>query len=114
MPDPGGGKLRHIIVKNTAKTEPYTYPKEVRGGAKVELPTRSREAHGKVILRKLDQVRSEWRNVLLERKASGIIEDRGLYLEFQSESGFELALKSLERTRERIELVSVRERESTQ
>lgn len=75
---------------------------------------RSRAAHGKEILRKLDEVRSEWRNVLLERKASGIIEDRGLYLEFQSESGFELALKSLDRTRERIELVSVRERESTQ
>lgn len=114
MPEPIGEKLRHIIVENTASSEPYTYPKQVKGSHKVALPPRNRAAHGQVVLQKLVLIRQQWDAVLAEQQAAGISEDRGLYLEFQSEAEFELAFKSLDHVRERIELLSVRTEDSTQ
>ncbi len=113
MPDPRGESLRHIIIENTATAEPYTYPRPSRGPT-LNLPGRSRQSHGDFLLERLEAARHRAELLDQQRKAVGISGNRGLYLEFQSEPDFELAIDSLDRKRERIELVAVRERDDTQ
>lgn len=104
----------HLLVRNTATTRPYKYPKEVRGGPKLSLPYRNRAIHGAKLQQDLAAVRAQITLLDQQRQAVGIQGDRGVYLELASEPGFELALKSLDQ-RERgkkkrhIELVAVRE-----
>jgi hypothetical protein len=101
--------LPHIQVRGTANAEPYTYPREVRGPA-FNLPARSRAGHSDRLLADLQRAYEALDDLHNRRHAVGVAEDRGLYLEFDSDPGFELMLKSLDRTREGIELVAVRER----
>src|SRR5712692_9807722 len=109
MPEEPRLPLPHLLVSGTARAEPYTYPREVRGPA-FGLPSRSRIEHGDRLLAALDGARKALDDLRQRRRAVGIAEDRGLYLEFESDPGFELMLKSLDRVREGIELVAVRER----
>jgi Subtilase family len=109
MPDEPRPPLPHLLVSGTARAEPYTYPHEVRGPA-FGLPPRNRIEHSNRLLAALDRARQALDDLRQRRAAVGIAEDRGLYLEFESDPGFELMLKSLDRTREGIELVAVRER----
>ncbi len=102
----------HIFLRDVAQTEPYSYPGG--GGPGKEPPSRDRVSHAK----KLDGL---FRRAVVEAEASGALQAQawalpakgGVHLEFQSEAGFGLALKSLESTRQGIELVSVRESLST-
>lgn len=103
------GPLPHIVVRGSAKSEPYTYPHKVRGPT-FSLPPRERTRHGDRLLEALARIRDAADDLRDRRTAIGIAEDRGLYLEFESDAGFELMLKSLDRVREGIELVAVRER----
>lgn len=109
MPNGQGPRRRHIHVEGTARTEPYTYPRPVRG-ATIQTPARGRAAHANGLLAALDQARRTLDDLHQQRSAAGVAEDRGLYLEFESDPDFELVLKSLDRRREGIELVVVRER----
>jgi Subtilase family len=109
MPDEPRQPLPHLLVRGTASPEPYTYPHKVRGQAFV-LPSRSRAEHGDRLLSALSTARHSLEDLRQRRSAVGLAEDRGLYLEFESDPGFELMLKSLDRTRDGIELVAVRER----
>jgi hypothetical protein len=109
MPEEPRPPLPHLLVSGTARAEPYTYPHEVRGPA-FGLPPRSRLEHSDRLLAALSSARQALDELRQRRGAVGIAEDRGLYLEFESDPGFELMLKSLDRTREGIELVAVRER----
>ena len=109
MPDEPRQPLPHLLVRGTANSEPYTYPREVRG-PEFGLPGRSRAEHGDRLLASLAAARESLENLRERRSAVGIAEDRGLYLEFESDPGFELMLKSLDRARDGIELMAVRER----
>src|SRR6478672_9587713 len=98
--------LPHIHVRGTASAEPYTYPHKVRG-PEFNLPARNRGAHGDRLLADLQRAYEALDDLHNRRRAVGVAEDRGLYLELESDPGFELMLKSLDRSRDGIELVAV-------
>ena len=102
-------RRRHLHVEGTAQPEPYTYPRTPRGPS-VQTPPRGRAGHANSLLCALDDARTALDDLHARRSAVGVAEDRGLYLEFESDPGFELVLKSLDRRTEGIELVAVRER----
>lgn len=109
MPEKPRGPLPHLLVRNSAEPEPYTYPRPVRGPTFL-LPPRERGEHADRLLDAVARVRKSADQLQDRRRAAGIAEDRGLYLEFESDPSFELMLKSLDRVREGIELLAVRER----
>lgn len=109
MPDEPRQPLPHLLIRGSARPEPYTYPRPVRGPA-FPLPARSRAEHGDRLLAAMDTARQSLDELRRRRRAVGITEDRGLHLELESDPGFDLMLKSLDRTRDGIELVAVRER----
>ncbi|MBI4705709.1 MAG: S8 family peptidase [Deltaproteobacteria bacterium] len=100
----------HLIVESTARPQRYVHPSG--GGPKTRLPSYDREALGERLLRRLDAVRDELDAVHDRRRAVGVVGDRGLCLEFESAPEFELALKSLERSRLGIELFASSQRGS--
>ena len=97
--------LPHILLKDTAQTEPYT-PIPSRGKA-FTLPRRNRQEHGQKLLRQFDRLRHEADLVVEEQKAYGIDAGNGIYVQFESEPEFELKFESLEVIRSGIELLAV-------
>jgi len=98
--------LPHILLKNTAQTEPYT-PIRSRGKT-FKLPRRNRQEHGKKLLRQFDRLRHEADQVIKEQKAYGIDAGNGIYVQFESDPEFELKFESLEVISSKIELLAVR------
>lgn len=96
----------HLLVTNTATTEPYTSP--VSGGKSFILPPRQRETHGQHLQRQFDLVREQSSAVVDEQKAFGIDAANGIYLQFESEPDFELKFESLEVRASKIELLAVK------
>ena len=100
--------LPHILLQGVAKTEQYTYPGG--GGSETKLPRRDRVSHG-------ENLEALFQRAVMEAQASSAKQTQalalpakgGVHLEFLSEAGFGLALKSLESASQGIELVSVRE-----
>jgi hypothetical protein len=92
-------RLPHLHVRGTARSEPYTYPYDVRGPT-FNLPARSRAGHSNKLLAELRHASEALDDLHDRRRAVGVAEDRGLYLEFESDPGFELMIKSLDRSRE--------------
>lgn len=76
-----------------------------------DLSSYLRAEHAARLSRALERARESLDDLRERRRAVGIAENRGVYLEFESDPGFELALGSLDRenTRPPIELVAVRE-----
>ena len=74
------------------------------GGSQTKIPRRNRNQHGRRILQQLEQVWQESNNEFLV----AFPERTGIYLEFISSPGFELAIKSLENLRQGIRLCNVR------
>lgn len=109
MPEPPRKQLPHLYIQGSAASEPYTYPRKVRG-PRLKLAPRLRGEHARRLLADLEQARVSLRLLHERRVAAGIAEDTGLYLEFKSDPGFEIKLASLDRKRDGIELVAVRER----
>lgn len=107
MPDNDPNKLSHILIANTARTEPYTSPSS--GGKTFELPQRQRLTHGQKLQRQFDQLREESQGVIAEQKAFGIDAGNGIYIQFESEPEFELKFESLEAIRSGIELLAVQQ-----
>lgn len=101
-------QLPHILLRDAAHAEEYSYPGG--GGGDEEMPRRDRASHAARLGGQLEQARAEARErSAREAKAWEVPEKKGVHLEFESEPGFELALNSLEDARQGIELVSVRE-----
>jgi len=98
-------KFPHILLKDTALTEPYT-PISSRGKT-FKLPPRNRQEHGQKLLRQFDRLRHEADQVIKEQKAYGIDAGNGIYVQFESEPEFELKFESLEVIRSGIELLAV-------
>lgn len=112
MPNEPRQGLPHLYVRTPALTQPYTYPRRVGGTDPFKLPPRVRVEHAERLLSVLGRVSESLDDLRERRRAVGIAENLGLYLEFESDPSFELALKSLDRgdTKPPIELVAVRER----
>lgn len=87
-------RRKHIVATGTSVAEPFK-PRLGRGNAKLP-PIPDRATHGDALKKQLDRA---WRD-LAERDAThdavAVDARRGIYLEFASAPGFELALKSLE------------------
>lgn len=108
MPPEENQRLRHLLITGTARTERYTSPRP--GRQKFSLPERNTPAHGAGLLRQIEDARAQAQAREETRTAVGILDRKGMYLEFESDPGFELALNSLESTRQGIELTAVRQR----
>ncbi|MBE9580074.1 MAG: S8 family peptidase [Proteobacteria bacterium] len=108
MPDNELVKLPHFLIADTAHTEPYTSPSS--RGKSFRLPRRQRESHGQRLLSRFDELRGESESIIEEQKAFGIDAGNGIYIQFESEPGFDLKLESLEAIRSGIELLAVQKR----
>ena len=82
--------------------EDYRSPR--RGGSSPRLREQDRAAHAAVVIRRLEEA---WESAQ-ERQAVVHADRSGIYLEFISEPGFDLALKSLEARKSGIRLLNVR------
>jgi len=101
-----GKHLRHLLVGNTASTEPYS-PRG--GGPKFRTPYRDRENHAKFLLRQFEAVHQAGRVLAEERAALGFDRKAGLILQFESSPEFELKFESLDLRKKGIQLLSVKE-----
>ena len=94
-------KYLHLKLYGPSEEIQYT---STGGGPKKILPRRDRQTHGEYIQNQLmaawDESQSEFTAFHTERN--------GIYLEFQSSPGFEMAIKSLEDLRQGIRLCNVR------
>lgn len=100
-------RLPHIVVESSATTEEYHYPGG--GGAEKPLPKRDRQAHASRLLSALDRVRTEATQRSEEKlRAWAVPAKKGVHVEFESEPGFELELKSLDARKQKIQVVAVR------
>ncbi|WP_437568707.1 S8 family peptidase [Sorangium sp. So ce542] len=88
--------------------EQYTSPQ--RGGGTALLPPIDRGKHGAALKRQLDRAWNELRARDAQHSAVALEARQGVYLEFSSAPGFELALHSLDVMRAGIELVATRTR----
>ncbi len=90
----------------------YIYPKPVRGKAPQRAP-RNPQSHAKRLLGQLATIKRDLGKLETDRDAAGVSMAEGLVLEFESEPGFPLALKSLDRRGSGIELLAVKDRGNT-
>ena len=97
-----GERYRHIFLEGPSQTQGFTSP---GGGGGLRIPPRNRRRHGKYLQKRLDKA---WEEVEKLRQAVAHVERRGAYIDFVSEPGFELTLKSLEDRRSGIRLLNVR------
>lgn len=106
MPPIESDKFPHLLIPDTAHTEPYT-PVLSRGKT-IKLPARQRQDHGQNLLHQFDRLRKESDTLIAEQKAFGIDAGNGIYIQFESEPDFELEFERLEAIRSGIELLAVR------
>ena len=103
-------KLSHILLLDSAHTEPYS-PIPSRGKT-LRLPPRQRQSHGQTLLRQFDHLRAESADVISEQKAFGIDAGNGIYIQFESDPEFDLKFESLEAIPSGIELLAVQQIEN--
>src|SRR4029077_8850841 len=82
--------------------EDYSSPR--RGGDGPRLRVQDRPSHARDVIQKLQDA---WRTAT-DRQAVAHADRQGVYLEFSSEPGFDLYLKSLEARRSGIRLLNVK------
>lgn len=99
-------ELSHLFPQQTAATEQYTYAKPVRGGDFKLPPRDDRVAHASKLIQ--DVQSAEQQASAAAGGASPVERPRGVVLDFQSDPGFKLQLKSLEIRKSGIELRNAR------
>ena len=93
----------HLFLPGPSTTrDDYTSPRQGGGGA--TLKQQHRESHAGAIIQGLEKAEAE----TLQRKATAQSTREGTYIEFSSEPGFDLVLKSLESQQAGIRLLNVR------
>lgn len=102
-------KRPHLIISNTARAELFTSPRS--RGSEPPIPQRDRNQHGQRLLAQIRALTGEAEGTIEEQRAFGVDVGNGIFLEFESEPGFELPTESLGDARKRIELLSVKEDE---
>jgi hypothetical protein len=104
MPPDNPRRRPHVIINSAARTERYTNPSTEH--TKVRLPPRKRVEHDEGLKKQLEtaiqEAQSSLRRVPEERQALA-----GVYLQLESEEGFELKAESLSDQVHGIELVAV-------
>src|SRR5262245_31462393 len=105
MPPPPD-RLPHLTRRDTPTVEPFTSAQEGRSHSRI--PPRDRSGHATRLRDQLELARAQAQAAAARRTAIGIEIEGGLWLEFQSEPEFDLALKSLDAAKQGIELTSVR------
>ncbi|RLI52922.1 MAG: hypothetical protein DRP09_16930 [Candidatus Thorarchaeota archaeon] len=102
----------HILLPSTSTTERFTSPKSgPRQG--IKTPLRDRQTHSKALLRQIDEVREAAEQLDRERKAWGIDAQDGICIQFKSDPEFDLKFESLDYSPSGIELLAVKEFESS-
>jgi len=102
-----GERYQLIFLGDIAQTQRYTSPR--KGGSEPRIPARDRVAHSTYLNEQLNQA---WQVADQRREEAVLVRERqGAYIEFESEPGFDLWLKSLEnlRPRDKIRLLNERE-----
>jgi hypothetical protein len=95
-------RFRHLFLAGPTNRTDFSSPR--RGGSSHRLRSRDRQAHAAQITHKLE---AAWQTAK-ERQVVAHAERNGVYLEFRSEPGFDLVLKSLESIRAGIRLLNVK------
>jgi len=104
---PSAERHPHILLRDRAEAKQYGYPGG--GGGDKKLPPRQRTAHAARLRSELDRLRSEALAHRQKATALRLPARQGVYLELESEPGFELELQSLDSRREEgMKLVAVR------
>lgn len=99
----------HLFDPNAATSQPFTSPRPGRGES-LSLQQRNRAQHAKRLLDKLEAIDPLAKQRVDEAKALGVDAGHGIYLQFDSEPGFDLKFESLEFGPSGIELCAVRKR----
>ncbi len=95
-------RFRHLFLEGPTRTTDFSSPR--RGGSSARLRPQDRQTHAAQITQKLE---AAWQTAV-DRQAVAHAERNGVYLEFRSEPGFDLVLKSLESVRSGIRLLNVK------
>lgn len=101
-----GERYRHIFLEGPTRTQGFTNPRQ--GGPSPRIPSRDRDQHSNYLRQRLN---TAWAEAESQRQAVAHIEGRGVYIDFVSEPGFGLIVKSLEARRTGIRLLNVRHQE---
>jgi hypothetical protein len=94
-------RYRHIFLPGPPVTRRFTSPQH--GGSSPRIPDRDRAQHARLVEERL---RAAWQ-AAENRQAVAHADRHGVYLDFYSEPGFDLVLKSLEARRSGIRLLNV-------
>src|SRR4030042_4488614 len=96
------GRYRHIFLQNPPRSLRFKNPR--RGSEKPRIPQRDRVGHSTYLRERLE---ATWAEV--ERRQAVVhVERHGAYLDFVSDPGADLILKSLEDRKAGIRLLNVR------
>ncbi|MES1200229.1 MAG: S8 family peptidase [Pseudomonadota bacterium] len=96
----------HLFDPAAATTSDFQTPRPGRGTA-LSLQARDRAGHAAHLLAQLNQIQQSAQQRVAEQKAEGVDAGNGIYLQFDSEPGFDLKFESLEFSRSGIELCAV-------
>ena len=96
---------KNIFLTQTVETMPYT---STSRPIKTNYPKRTVATHAAFIQKKLQEC---YTGSLTQKQAAAIRYQEGIYLEFSSAKGYDLALKSLENRKSGIRLLNVHEDE---
>jgi hypothetical protein len=99
-------QYRHLLPTDTAATEAYTYPKDVRQSEFKVPPRDDRPTHGGRLIGEVEGAAEEAKQAASAKPPEQ--KPKGFVLDFASDPGFKLKLDSLEMRRSGIELCSSR------
>jgi len=103
----------HILLPHTSTTERFTSPKSgPRQG--IKTPLRDRQTHSKALLRQIDDLKEAVEQLGRERSVWGIDAQEGICIQFKSDPEFDLKFESLDYSPSGIELLAVKEFESSE
>lgn len=103
--NPSPGDYPHYLLRGAASSEGYTPPS---GFPSSDRKKRDRQRHGEKLNQELDQARRQDQD-RKEDADPGMNVDNGIYIQFESDPGYELKIDSLERKRQGIEVVAVKD-----
>lgn len=97
----------HLFPHDTRSTEGYTAKKAVV--VKAAIPPQQRAQHAQELRTQFAQVEAAQLQRVVEQRAAEVQTAIGIQVEFESQQGVELAVRSLARDRQGIELMNVRQ-----
>ncbi|MQL52293.1 S8 family serine peptidase [Desulfofundulus thermobenzoicus] len=98
-----GERFRHLFLVDHPGIEPFTSPSS--GGTKKRIPSRNRQTHSEYLMQRFIEA---WQEAEAEQ-AVHHVDRNGVYIEFKSDLGADLVIKSLEDLRsKKVRLLNVR------